>query len=166
MSYVLWFDGFGFCNSRPLNYLQIRISTHWLHFPHFQPTDIIFNKFKVTMSSKKYKLFKASDDGKAVPCAFFASAEGCRGGDKCRFLHELPSAPKREHVAAAVSVKRERAASVVSSESEGEGAGAISPPPVASATKASAKAKAPIAIVKEEEQPMCLLRFARGVQMW
>lgn len=102
------------------------------------------------MSSKKYKLFKASDDGKAVPCAFFASAEGCRGGDKCRFLHELPSAPKREHVAAAVSVKRERAASVVSSESEGEGAGAISPPPVASATKASAKAKAPIAIVKQE----------------
>lgn len=72
------------------------------------------------MSAKKYKLFKASGDGKAAPCAFFASPEGCKNGRKCKFLHEHMSAPELEVVAAVF--KRDRSASVVSSESEGRGA--------------------------------------------
>jgi RNA exonuclease 1 len=72
-----------------------------------------------TMSAKKYKLFKASGDGKAAPCAFFASLEGCKNGRKCKFLHEKKSAPEREVIAAVP--KRDRSASVVSSESEGGG---------------------------------------------
>mmetsp|Transcript_17079 Transcript_17079/g.39255 ORF Transcript_17079/g.39255 Transcript_17079/m.39255 type:complete len:555 (+) Transcript_17079:120-1784(+) len=47
------------------------------------------------MTSKKYKLYSTEtvSDGKAV-CAFYQSAEGCRNGDNCKFLHEkVGSAP-------------------------------------------------------------------------
>jgi hypothetical protein len=41
---------------------------------------------------RKYLLFK-KDDGRPdhlKPCAFFASADGCKNGSKCRFMHEAP----------------------------------------------------------------------------
>jgi hypothetical protein len=40
-------------------------------------------------SKKKYTLFKAGDPSSGPKaCAFFASADGCRNGAKCLFLHE------------------------------------------------------------------------------
>jgi RNA exonuclease 1 len=42
-------------------------------------------------ASKKYKL-RAVDptaDPKQLPCAFFASAKGCRSGSNCKFSHEV-----------------------------------------------------------------------------
>ncbi|KAI2513004.1 exonuclease [Fragilaria crotonensis] len=69
------------------------------------------------MSAKRYKLFKADDDGRPAPCAFFASPEGCKNGTNCKFVHEHQSAPRQEIVVAAP--QRERSASLVSSESEG-----------------------------------------------
>jgi RNA exonuclease 1 len=69
------------------------------------------------MSAKRYKLFKADDDGRPAPCAFYASPEGCKNGSNCKFVHERLSAPRQETVVAAP--QRERSASVVSSESEG-----------------------------------------------
>ena len=42
-------------------------------------------------TNKKYKLF-AANDGEKAPCAFFASPNGCRMGDKCKFEHVLPGA--------------------------------------------------------------------------
>jgi len=37
--------------------------------------------------SKKYKLF-STDNTEAAKCAFYASTEGCRNGDNCKFMHE------------------------------------------------------------------------------
>jgi RNA exonuclease 1 len=67
--------------------------------------------------AKKYKLFSKSSDGDGQPvCAFFSSPEGCRSGDKCRFLH-----PKNEAEPSTISAMEvSETASVVSSESEGE----------------------------------------------
>jgi RNA exonuclease 1 len=41
------------------------------------------------MTTKKYTLFKVQD-GVVPPCAFFASPQGCKNGDKCKFAHVLP----------------------------------------------------------------------------
>ena len=41
-------------------------------------------------SSKKYKLFSASNAEKAI-CAFYASPEGCRNGANCKFSHGEPA---------------------------------------------------------------------------
>lgn len=38
-------------------------------------------------SAKKYKLFSAAGSNERPPCAFFASPEGCRNGDGCKFAH-------------------------------------------------------------------------------
>lgn len=62
------------------------------------------------MVAKKYKLFSASGENGPAPCAFFASAAGCRNGDKCKFLHVLADA--------APVIKESSSSSVVSSESE------------------------------------------------
>jgi len=45
--------------------------------------------------AKKYKLFsnKGGDGGGPPACAFYGSAEGCKSGDNCKFLHVDPSAP-------------------------------------------------------------------------
>jgi RNA exonuclease 1 len=48
---------------------------------------------EATAASKKYKL-RAVDptaDPKQLPCAFFASAKGCRSGSNCKFSHEITS---------------------------------------------------------------------------
>ncbi len=50
---------------------------------------------KVDNKKRKYLLFK-KDDGRPdhlKPCAFFASADGCKNGNKCRFMHEVSSTP-------------------------------------------------------------------------
>ena len=81
------------------------------------------------MPAKKYKLFSAeAPDGEKLPCAFFASAAGCRNGDNCKFSHEI--AGKSSPPAADAS-------SVVSSESEDE-------------PKKVVQQKAKKAVVKEE----------------
>lgn len=73
-------------------------------------------KSTMPSSSKKYKLFSKSEDtgGKAV-CAFFKSPDGCRNGDKCKFLHGDPDT--KSSVAHQVS---ETASVVSSEESEAE----------------------------------------------
>lgn len=56
---------------------------------------------------RKYTLFKA-DDGRPdhlKPCAFFASAEGCKNGAKCRFLHGNAPAEIPQPVVAKVATK-------------------------------------------------------------
>lgn len=62
---------------------------------------------------RKYVLFKA-DDGRPdhlKPCAFFISAEGCKNGANCRFLHEKTAAGGSSHV---VETKLETKATKVS----------------------------------------------------
>lgn len=56
-------------------------------------------------------------------CAFFASAAGCRNGDKCPFLHTTEQQAS-ENAVAEVS----ETASVISSESEGEAMDVVCPP--------------------------------------
>lgn len=102
---------------------------------------------------KKYTLFSASGGAKP-PCAFFASPDGCRNGDKCKFAHvlsgeqhqkqqgkglggedysrnnDIPSSKK--NIVSASSAEREHNSpgSVVSSESSGnEMEPSSSPPP-------------------------------------
>ena len=41
----------------------------------------------MSRSKTKYTLYKNDGDG-PKPCAFFLSAEGCKNGDNCRFLHK------------------------------------------------------------------------------
>ena len=62
-------------------------------------------------TNKKYKLF-AANDGEKAPCAFFASPNGCRMGDKCKFEHVLPGAQIKQ---AATPLDT---SSVISSESD------------------------------------------------
>mmetsp|Transcript_17162 Transcript_17162/g.24147 ORF Transcript_17162/g.24147 Transcript_17162/m.24147 type:complete len:589 (+) Transcript_17162:101-1867(+) len=71
------------------------------------------------MPATKYTLFSSANakQGEKPPCAFFASADGCRNGDKCKFAHVLPGAGD------CIPVTRNRSmssSSVVSTESEGE----------------------------------------------
>jgi len=61
--------------------------------------------------SKKYKLFSA-DNSEIAKCAFYASPEGCRNGDNCKFLHE-------DSIPAPVPVKLSEESSV-SSESDSD----------------------------------------------
>lgn len=88
---------------------------------------------------KKYKLFsKAASDGGPAPCAFFASAKGCRSGSNCKFSHSEVSAP-------AATPSRPRSSSVISSESssvvssESEDEGSMFSPPVANKKLQQAK---------------------------
>ena len=74
-------------------------------------------------NNKKYKLLSASSapDGKAA-CAFFASAQGCRNGDNCKFAHTNP------HQQQQVTTKKAGVVfldSLVSSESESEEVGRV-----------------------------------------
>lgn len=45
----------------------------------------------MSASKKKYTLFANAEPGNRSACAFFASAAGCRNGDKCKFSHEVLS---------------------------------------------------------------------------
>jgi RNA exonuclease 1 len=85
--------------------------------------------------NKKYKLFSASgkEDGKSAPCAFFASPEGCKSGDKCRFLHETAASANLD-LEPKIDVKKERSSSVISSESEGGAPMSIVPVPIPNST--------------------------------
>jgi len=62
-------------------------------------------------ATKKYKLYSPAEGGK-LPCAFYASPEGCRNGENCKFAHE-----KMEAV---VPIPTE-SGSVISSESSQDG---------------------------------------------
>ena len=77
---------------------------------------------------KKYKLFASTtlDQGEKAPCAFFASPDGCRNGDKCKFAHTLPVSSPPDTPNRIL----EGSESVVSSESSlGEREGHKSPAP-------------------------------------
>ena len=78
-------------------------------------------------TTKKYTLHSASgSDGGPKPCAFFASPDGCRNGDKCKFYHgNVPSQTKCTPAA-----KIPESDSSVSSESDEEMAPPPPPPPV------------------------------------
>ena len=67
-------------------------------------------------SSKKYKLFSASNAEKAI-CAFYASPEGCRNGANCKFSHGEP-APTPTQAPNKVELSDD---SSMSSESDGGG---------------------------------------------
>jgi RNA exonuclease 1 len=76
-------------------------------------------------NKKKYTLFASAnaEAGAKPPCAFFASAAGCRSGDNCKFSHLLANAPAKPaaDAAAAESAPMRHSletSSVVSSESE------------------------------------------------
>lgn len=64
-------------------------------------------------AAKKYTLFSAAnaEAGAKPVCAFFASAAGCRNGDKCKFSHTLAKESSSPHRPSAEN------SSVVSSES-------------------------------------------------
>jgi len=75
------------------------------------------------MAKKKYTLYKAENSTAPAPCAFFLSPQGCKNGDKCKFLHVLPSDGKTAPpVAPAIGSGdiKSISSSDVSSESENE----------------------------------------------
>ena len=79
----------------------------------------------VVGASKKYTLraVDPSVDPKQLPCAFFASAKGCRSGSNCKFSHEIsqeePEFSQVKYQPPLKQVKIED--TVVSSESSAEG---------------------------------------------
>ena len=76
-------------------------------------------------TTKKYTLYSATgSDGGPKPCAFFASPDGCRNGDKCKFFHG--NVPSQTTPAAKIP----ESDSSVSSESDEEMAPPPPPPPV------------------------------------
>lgn len=82
------------------------------------------------MTTKKYKLHAAANGEKAT-CAFFASPEGCRNGDNCKFSHTIATASDKgtsSTTKTTTPLKIECSSSVISSESEGD------VPPVAKPT--------------------------------
>jgi RNA exonuclease 1 len=87
-------------------------------------------------ATKKYTLFSAAnaEAGAKPVCAFFASAAGCRNGDKCKFSHtlakETSSSPHRASA---------ETSSVVSSESSVSMDEAPAPVAVAVAAKETSK---------------------------
>mmetsp|Transcript_61190 Transcript_61190/g.90803 ORF Transcript_61190/g.90803 Transcript_61190/m.90803 type:complete len:743 (+) Transcript_61190:166-2394(+) len=80
------------------------------------------------MPAKRYTL-KSAKNGEKVFCAFYQSAEGCKNGSNCKFIHEEKASRSPFEAAASSpapsSTKKKRSystssSSVVSSESEGE----------------------------------------------
>jgi RNA exonuclease 1 len=73
------------------------------------------------MAKKKYTLYKAESSSAPAPCAFFLSPQGCKNGDKCKFLHVLPTDGKVAPPAAPSNGDiKSISSSDVSSESEEE----------------------------------------------
>ena len=77
--------------------------------------------------SKKY-ILRAAKPGETPVCAFFLSADGCRNGDNCKFLHGKPQSEQKERSCPSVPKEISDTASVISSESE---SGAHAPAKVA-----------------------------------
>jgi RNA exonuclease 1 len=100
----------------------------------------------LTMSAtKKYTLFSAAnaEAGAKPVCAFFASAAGCRNGDKCKFSHTLASknssAPHRPSAETSSVVSSESSVSVMDDAPVAAPTPTAAPPAVVFAAPAAIK---------------------------
>jgi len=125
---------------------DIKLNSDHLTSFHSNPTSI--------MATKKYTLYKAEGDARP-PCAFFASPQGCKNGDNCKFSHVIPgkaSAPSPAPAPTCTPVPMSSTHSVsssdISSESEDE---ALPTPRMTPKTNTPKKKQTPVKAVSVED---------------